>query len=182
MLLITVGLVVLGGVSLWVAGGKDEPYSVWSAMWDAWRFVTDGGDYEEEILPRIVGVLLVLSGMLFFALLVGLIGESIEEKLEDLKQGRNRVIESGHTLVLGWSDKFIPLAQEIAKSKASEGGGVLVVLSGAHEKAWMDETVAEELPEEDMQGTQVRRAHSAGHRAAPQHRAAPRTRSWPRTG
>ena len=82
MCLITVILVVLGGSLLWLAGGKDEPYSMGGAMWDAWRFVTDGGDYEDEILPRMVGVVLVLSGMLFFALLVGLIGESIEEKLD----------------------------------------------------------------------------------------------------
>ena len=45
----------------------------------AWRFVTDGGEYHEDAAPRVVGVLLVLSGMLFFALLVGLIGEFIEK-------------------------------------------------------------------------------------------------------
>ena len=157
MLLVTVILVVFGGVLLWLAGGQNEnePASLLSSMWLAWRFVTDGGDYEEEVLPRMVGVVLVLSGMLFFALLVGLIGESIEEKLDGLKQGKNRVIESGHTLVLGWSDKLLPLISEIAKAKESEGGGVVVVMTDAHEKAWMDETVAEELPEDELFGTQI---------------------------
>ena len=157
LLLVTVLLVVVGGMALWLAGGKEEgePFSVWAAMWLAWRFVTDGGDYEDEVLPRMVGVVLVLSGMLFFALLVGLIGETIEEKLDDLKQGKNRVIESGHTLVLGWSDKLIPLVSEIAKSNESEGGGVVVVLTDAYEKSWMDETMAEELPEDERFGTQI---------------------------
>lgn len=128
-------------------------------MWLAWRFVTDGGDYDEGAAARVVGVVLVLSGMLFFALLVGLIGDSIQSKLDDLKQGRNRVIEMRHTLVLGWSDKFVSLAGEVgcpptcvqhqecravaceslglhrfspsqlAKANESEGGGVVVVLA-----------------------------------------------------
>ena len=153
LLVITIFLVVAGGVSLWLTDDDDSALA--SRMWMAWRFVTDGGDYDEEVAPRVVGVVLVLSGMLFFALLVGLIGESIQSRLDDLKQGRNRVIETGHTLVLGWSDKLVPLAQEIAKANASEGGGVIVVLDNTHEKEWMDETVAEELPDEEMEGTQV---------------------------
>ena len=150
---ITVVLVLVGGVSLWVA--TDMEKSLLSTMWMAWRFVTDGGDYDETVGARLVGVVLVLSGMLFFALLVGLIGETIEQKLDDMKQGKNRVIEQGHTLVLGYSDKFMPLAAEIAKANESEGGGVVVVLSDAHEKTWMDDTVAEELPEEERYGTQI---------------------------
>ena len=37
-------------------------------------------------------------------------------QVDGLKEGRNRVIETGHTLVLGWSDKFVPLAREIANA------------------------------------------------------------------
>ena len=155
LLMITLVLVVTGGAAHWLAAAQEEG-SLLSSMWAAWRFITDGGDYDDDLAPRVVGVVLVLSGMLFFALLVGLIGESIESRLEDLKAGKHRVIESGHTLVLGWSDKLIPLVKEIALSKASEGGGgVIVVLSSAHDKAWMDETVAEELPAEELEGTQI---------------------------
>ena len=107
---ITLILVVVGGLALWLA---TDDSTLLSMMWLAWRFVTDGGDYDEQAAPRVVGVVLVLSGMLFFALLVGLIGESIQSRLDDLKQGRNRVIEQGHTLVLGWSDKFVPLAPSV---------------------------------------------------------------------
>ena len=149
---ITLILVVVGGLALWLA---TDDSTLLSMMWLAWRFVTDGGDYDEQAAPRVVGVVLVLSGMLFFALLVGLIGESIQSRLDDLKQGRNRVIEQGHTLVLGWSDKFVPLAREIANANASEGGGVVVVLADSHEKDVMDDIIANELPEDELQGTQI---------------------------
>jgi len=42
---------------------------------------------------------------LVFALLIGIVGESIGEKLEDFKTGKSRVFESGHTLMLNWNDK-----------------------------------------------------------------------------
>ena len=149
---ITAALVTVGGIALWLA--KDTG-SVLSSLWLAWRFVSDGGEYEEGVAARLVGLVLVLAGMLFFALLIGLIGNSIESRLDDLKQGRNRVVESGHTLLLGWSDKAVSLIAEIAKSKASEGGGVIVVLDNAHDKMWYDDAIECELSSEDLQGTLV---------------------------
>ena len=142
---VTIALVGVGGGALWLAKGRHDA-SLLGSLWLAWRFVTDGGEYDEETGPRVVGLVLVLAGMLFFALLVGLIGDSIESRLDDLKQGRARVLESGHTLILGWSDKAASLILEIAKSKASEGGGVIVLLDDAHEKTWYDEVLAEEVP------------------------------------
>lgn len=65
---ITLALVVMGGSLHWLATGCDG--SLASHMWTAWRFVTDGGDYHEQSwAARAVGLVLVLSGMLFFALL-----------------------------------------------------------------------------------------------------------------
>ena len=201
LLAITLALVVLGGLGLWLAQCAAEgecETSPLGAMWEAWRFVTDGGDYhvghrarlkprlirwtrircfsclrlrrmlllmmrvrrtrrsgQEGVAPRLVGVCLVLSGMLFFALLVGLIGESIEAKIDSLKQGKGPVIEENHTLVLNWSDKFVPFAREVAKANESEGGGVIVVLSSMFEKEEMDERVLRELPPSEMGGTRV---------------------------
>lgn len=133
LLVITALLVMVGGFMLWISGAGEDA-SLFSSMWSAWRFVTDGGEYDEGVGPRLVGLVLVLSGMLFFALLVGLIGESIQEKIDSLKHGKGRVLESNHTLVLGWSDKFLHLAREIGKANESEGGGVLVVLCDSKTK------------------------------------------------
>lgn len=48
LLAITLALVVLGGLGLWLAQCAAEgecETSPLGAMWEAWRFVTDGGDY-----------------------------------------------------------------------------------------------------------------------------------------
>ncbi len=80
------------------------------------------------------------------------------EKIEDLKTGKSRVFESGHTLMLNWNDKSIAVIQQIALANESEGGGVMVVLSDL-EKEYMEDKLenainAKENPL-DLMGTEV---------------------------
>jgi hypothetical protein len=39
--------------------------------------------------------------------------DAISDKIEDLKKGRSDVLESGHTLILGWSDKLLPILEQV---------------------------------------------------------------------
>ena len=50
-----------------------------------------------------VGLIISIGGMLVFALVVGIVAESISESIDGLRHGRTRVIESNHTILLNWS-------------------------------------------------------------------------------
>lgn len=67
--------------------------------------------------------------MLIFALMIGIISDSIGEKVDDLKKGKSRIIESDHTVILGWNDKSLAIIQQIALANESEGGGTICVLA-----------------------------------------------------
>ena len=41
----------------------------------------------------------------------GIVSEQIANMIEDLKKGRSEVLETGHTLILGWSDKVCAILQ-----------------------------------------------------------------------
>jgi hypothetical protein len=45
------------------------------------------------------------------------------------------VVESGHTLILGWSEKGLALVQQIALANKSEGGLLIVVLCSESKEA-----------------------------------------------
>ncbi|HOV14489.1 MAG TPA: hypothetical protein PK771_09420, partial [Spirochaetota bacterium] len=47
-----------------------------------------------------------LVGIFIISALIGIINNGLEEKLDLLRKGRSRVIESGHTVILGWSDQI----------------------------------------------------------------------------
>ena len=53
---------------------------------------------------------------------------------------RTQVVETGHTLILGWSEKGLALVQQIALANLSEGGLPIVVLCSESKEA-MEDTV-----------------------------------------
>jgi len=115
-------------------------------------------DYRLDYFFSTSELIVTLGGLLVFALLIGIVGESIGEKIEDLKTGKSRVFESGHTLMLNWNDKSLAVIQQIALANESEGGGVMVVLSKL-EKEELEEKLesainAKENPL-DLMGTEV---------------------------
>ncbi|KAH8068886.1 hypothetical protein JL720_12090 [Aureococcus anophagefferens] len=58
---------------------------------------------------------------------LGLVVDVIREKMDQLKMGRN-VLEEGHSVILGWTDRAL-IIEEIILANESEGGGQIVVLA-----------------------------------------------------
>jgi hypothetical protein len=154
-------MLVIFGAGLLVLGDSEDFDTISEAAWASWTYVVDPGaqaDAPSELIPRTVSLIVTLGGLLVFALLIGIVGESIGEKIEDLKTGKSRVFESGHTLMLNWNDKSLAVIQQIALANESEGGGVMVVLSKL-EKEELEEKLesainAKENPL-DLMGTEV---------------------------
>jgi len=151
-LLIMVVLVVvsLGGIIMAVLTGE----TLSAAMWKTWLLIVDTGAHGEfeTYLDRLFGLLITICGMLVFGFLVGIVTDVIAEKVDQLKRGRSRVMESGHTLILNWSDKTLPVIAEICNANESLGGGVIVLLS-EEPKEDLEQKVAE--AEINLRGTKV---------------------------
>mmetsp|Transcript_1185 Transcript_1185/g.2399 ORF Transcript_1185/g.2399 Transcript_1185/m.2399 type:complete len:700 (+) Transcript_1185:168-2267(+) len=120
-------LIVFGSILLTMV--DDLPVSV--SAWLAWTYVADPGTHAdaEGVGHRLVSFVITIGGMLVFALLIGIISEVIGDKVDHLKEGKARVLEANHTLILGWSDKALAIVQEIAYANESEGGGIIVILA-----------------------------------------------------
>lgn len=82
---------------------------MYNALWLAvagsgldWTFsdrALEGG--WDALLVRGVSLSVSVGGMLVTALLLGLVSETIGDKLDELKRGKAGVMESGHTLIIG---------------------------------------------------------------------------------
>lgn len=137
-------LVVVGGVTYGILVGH---FDILAGLWKGWIFVADAGAMgdEEGIVARTVGVVFTIGGLLVFALLLGLVSETLSEKLDDLKKGRSRVVESNHTLILYWEEKIFTLIEEIIEANSNMRRGVIAVLAD-HEKEWMEEEIRSRIP------------------------------------
>ncbi|KAK0608476.1 hypothetical protein LWI29_031250 [Acer saccharum] len=150
LLVATQLLICLGGLALF--GVTDDGLA--DCLWLSWTFVADSGNHanSEGIGPRLVSVSISFGGMLIFAMMLGLVSDSISEKLDSLRKGRSEVVEQNHTLILGWSDKLGSLLNQLAIANESLGGGMVVVMA-ERDKEEMELDIAK--MEFDFKGTAV---------------------------
>ncbi|MFD8894696.1 NAD-binding lipoprotein, partial [Streptomyces sp. NPDC059566] len=73
----------------------------------------------------LASVALALVALLFVSTLVGLITTGINGRIMELRLGHSTVLESGHTVVLGWSDQIFPVVGELVAANSNQRRSVV---------------------------------------------------------
>jgi hypothetical protein len=99
LFVVTIVLISVGGL-LWRIFADT---SLEESLWAAWTFVADPGTHasQQAVSNRFLSLFITLGGLVVFALIIGVISDSVGSAVESLRQGRSRVIVSNHTLILG---------------------------------------------------------------------------------
>ena len=98
------------------------------------------------LLARFIAILIWISAITISATIIGFITNKIKERVEKLRSGRSPIIESGHTLILGWSNRIFPIIQELAIANANVRRPLIVIVAeGGQEK--MEKEIAERVDE-----------------------------------
>ncbi|KAH9726870.1 putative ion channel CASTOR [Citrus sinensis] len=134
LLVATLLLICLGGLALF--GVTDDNLA--DCLWLSWTFVADSGNHanSEGIGPRLVSVSISFGGMLIFAMMLGLVSDSISEKFDSLRKGRSEG----------------SLLNQLAIANESLGGGIVVVMA-ERDKEEMELDISK--MEFDFKGTSV---------------------------
>ncbi|MBK9215595.1 MAG: NAD-binding protein [Chloracidobacterium sp.] len=129
-------VLVLGGVivMLGIARSNEpdaEPLSFLEGAWASLMATLDpgtmGGDENWDF--RLVRFAATLTGIFLISILIGSIASGIDQKIEELKRGRSRVIHDNHTLILGWSEKIFTIIKEIVEANSNQKRPFIVILS-----------------------------------------------------
>jgi Trk K+ transport system NAD-binding subunit len=95
---------------------------------------------------RFIAILIWFSAITISATIIGFITNRIKERVEKLRTGRSPIIESGHTLILGWSNRVFPVIQQLAVANENTHRPLIVVVAnGAQEK--MEKEIADRVDE-----------------------------------
>jgi Trk K+ transport system NAD-binding subunit len=89
------------------------------------------------VLTSVAGAVIAL---LFASTLVSLITAGVNKKIMDLRKGRSHVLETGHVVVVGWSDDVFGVVSELRASAARHGRRVLAILAD-RDKAGMEDEI-----------------------------------------
>ncbi|MDP4504406.1 CASTOR/POLLUX-related putative ion channel [Nonomuraea turcica] len=155
--LVSVALIaVVTGLTLWLAPGEPEGVGhagevLWIALMHA---LTPGKVASDKGSIAYMAVMFTgsLGGLFIVSMLVGLLSNGLKQKVDRLRRGRSRIVESGHTVVLGWSDQVFTIVGELAKAHASQKHSAIAVLA-ERDKLEMEEAIREHAG--DLGGTRL---------------------------
>ncbi|WP_329097226.1 CASTOR/POLLUX-related putative ion channel [Streptomyces sp. NBC_01439] len=94
----------------------------------------------------LASVALALVALLFVSTLVGLITTGINRRIMLLRRGHSTVLESGHTVLLGWSDQIFPVVGELVAANANQRRSAIAVLA-PKDKVEMEEEISTSIAE-----------------------------------
>jgi len=97
-------------------------------------------------------LLVTLGGLFVISALIGIINTGIQGRLAELRKGRSRVIETEHTVILGWNQQVFTILAELVGANANQRGRSVVVLAD-RDKSEMDDEIRARIP--DTRGTKI---------------------------
>ncbi len=158
--IISLFMVLILGLLILVFGIKSTPEpdaenlgfieGSWQSLMATLDSGTMGGD--EGWAFRSVRFIATLGGIFLISILIGTISSGIDEKLDELKKGRSRVLETNHTLILGWSEKVFSIILEVIEANSNQKKPSIVILAD-RDKVEMEDEIRSKI--ENFKNTKI---------------------------
>lgn len=147
--LISLVIIAVAGLILAVTGiapPDSEPLGFVEGAWASLMRTLDAGTMGGDAGWGFRGIMLLvtLGGIFVVSALIGVLSSGIEGKLDELRKGRSRVLESGHTIIYNWSPSIFDIVSELAIANASERRPRVVIMAD-RDKVEMEDEIAAKL-------------------------------------
>lgn len=128
--LITIISLIIIAAIVWAIGWASQASYIdelWSyvmisvAGWDP----TEGYGWDYRITFTVV----LIFGTFIVSALIGILATGLDEKIEELQKGRSKVIESNHTVILGWTQQIFAILPELVEANANQPKPRVVILA-----------------------------------------------------
>lgn len=148
--LLSIALVILAGIILVIAQFSQEgaePLAFIEATWESLMRTLDAGTMGQDTGwgYRLVMLGVTIGGIFIVSTLIGVLSNGISNKLDELRKGRSSVLETGHTLILGWSEKIFPIISELIIANINQKKPRIVILS-EKDKIFMEDEIRANIP------------------------------------
>ena len=126
---------------------KGQADSFGMVAWKALMRALDAGTLAGDVAGwtfLFVMLFVTLGGIFVLSALIGIINQGFTAMIERLRRGHSAVIETGHTIILGWGPKVLTLISELAEANANHPDACVAVLAD-RDKVEMDAVIATAL-------------------------------------
>ena len=149
---LAVGSVIIIGMMaaivslLQIPVNEGEPVGFIEAFWLSLMRTFDagtmGGDTGWGF--RLTMLAVTLGGIFVISTLIGVLTSSVEDKVENLRKGRSKVLENSHTVILGWSEQVFTIVSELVIANENQRKPSIVIL-GDKDKVEMEDELHERV-------------------------------------
>lgn len=148
-LLLVVGVLVFSLIiafsGLGTQGEAPEGTPFFQLLWaNLMRFIDAGAMGADPLPLALITIFATVMGIFLMSLLIGILSAGLEERLQGLRKGRSRVVESGHTVILGWSDQVFTIVSELVEANRSRRRPAIVIM-GKADKVEMEEAIRDKV-------------------------------------
>ncbi len=146
---LSLAVIVLAGLaisSLKITPPGEEPMGFFDAAWASLMRTLDAGTMGGDVGWgfRLVMFLVTLGGVFIISTLIGVLTTGVDNKIEALRKGRSWVLETGHTVILGWNEQVFTLIKELVTANENQKKSCIVVM-GLPDKVEMEEEIAKKV-------------------------------------
>jgi voltage-gated potassium channel Kch len=127
------------------AKADDPQVGFASAVWLALMRAMDAGNVASDSGSHAYLAVMfttTLGGVFIVSILIGLINNGIQGRIESLRKGRSVVCEEGHTVILGWSPQVFSVVSELVLANESRKKAAIAILAD-RDKVEMEDEIRE---------------------------------------
>ncbi|HPH19911.1 MAG TPA: NAD-binding protein, partial [Haliscomenobacter sp.] len=155
--LISFVVVVIAAIVLHFTGigpAPDEKLSFAEAAWQSLMRALDSGAVggDSGWVFRGIMLLVTIGGIFILSTLIGSISSGIDQSIEDLRKGKSMVLESNHTLILGYSSKIYSIISDLCIANENQKNPRIVILAN-QDKVEMEDDIRSKIP--DTRNTKI---------------------------
>jgi len=155
--LVSLVIVVIAAIVLHFTGigpAPDEKLSFAEAAWQSLMRALDSGAVggDSGWVFRGVMLLVTIGGIFILSTLIGSISSGIDQSIEDLRKGKSMVLESNHTLILGYSSKVYSIISDLCIANENQKNPRIVILAN-QDKVEMEDDIRAKIP--DTKNTKI---------------------------
>lgn len=149
-------IVLIAGTILFITGTSYGDDTGWvEQAWNSLMRTFDAGNMADDGAPgegtapnwvlRIVALTVTVGGIFIVSTLIGTITSGMEGAIEEMRKGRSRVLESNHTLILGWSPKIFTIISELLIANENKKKPRIVIMAD-RDKVEMEDEIRQKFP------------------------------------
>ncbi len=148
---ITLLFAIVGGFLLLFTNENHGPFHAIKDFFESLVATVNGGGFigipnslSGGWVYGLISFFVGFGGLIIVSAFIGLLATIMTDQAERLRKGRSEVIETGHTVVLGWSPKVFDVVSELVEANRNLKRACVVVLAN-EDSVFMNDSLRERI-------------------------------------